>query len=218
MRWRGPRVNAPRSRWCASTSTTSPTSTRRSGTRRATRCCRRWQTGSPERCASTTRWRGSAATSSASSARWSATSVPRSRPCGGCWRRWTHRSCSRTGRWTSPPAWASPSSSTVAVTAGGRGLLRDADTAMHRAKERRGTTSTSSSTPRCACASSTVSSLEQDLLRALDEQQFVLHYQPLVSLAAAPDRGRRGARALAAPGGAGWYRRPTSSRSPRTPA
>ena len=42
--------------------------------------------------------------------------------------------------------------------------------------------------------------LEQDLRRALEEQQFVLHYQPLVSLRERRIVGVRGAGALAAPG------------------
>ena len=51
-------------RCCSSTSTTSSASTTRSATWWATRCCRRWRSASPARCAPATWCRASAATSS----------------------------------------------------------------------------------------------------------------------------------------------------------
>ncbi|MDA0181613.1 EAL domain-containing protein [Solirubrobacter phytolaccae] len=65
--------------------------------------------------------------------------------------------------------------------ANAQSLTRDADTAMHRAKERTGTAYELFD---LAMRRRVVQrlELEQDLRHALDQQQLVLHYQPLVSL------------------------------------
>jgi diguanylate cyclase (GGDEF)-like protein/PAS domain S-box-containing protein/excisionase family DNA binding protein len=73
----------------------------------------------------------------------------------------------------------------VAVSGGGdasaEGLLRDADTAMHRAKERPGTVYELFDRAMRRRVVERLQ-LEQDLRRALERHEFVLHYQPLVSL------------------------------------
>ena len=60
--------------------------------------------------------------------------------------------------------------------------------------------------------------LRADLQRALDNDEFALHYQPIVSMATGGVVGRRGAGALACTRSAGWSTRTRSSRSPRRPA
>ena len=77
-------------------------------------------------------------------------------------------------------------------------LLRDADTAMYTAKARGGA-SHERFVPAMREAAINRFELGTDLRRAIDRQEFVLHYQPVVDLRLRPDPRLRGARALAAP-------------------
>ena len=87
----GDRGTATSSRCCSSTSTASRSSTTRSATMPATRCCARSGRASRARCASTTRSRGSAATSSRSFSR-PPTRRPPARPGCACAARSSARS------------------------------------------------------------------------------------------------------------------------------
>ena len=78
------------------------------------------------------------------------------------------------------------------------GLLRDADIAMYRAKER-GPGAGRSSTRSSATARSSASAIERELRRALEAGELRLHYQPIVDARRRRTAVGRGARALAAP-------------------
>ena len=135
---------------------------------------------SPRRCAPRTPSPASAATSSPSCSKGGATSAT---PCGwpsastSAWRR---RSTSAATRSSPPPASASPS--TPPSTSGPEDLLRDADTAMYRAK---------ASGRACHVVFNRVMhrfvmarlQLETDLRRAVERGQMRVYYQPFVDLA-----------------------------------
>ena len=116
---------------------------------------------------------------------------------------------------TPTAASASPSIPTDGDTA--ETLMRNADTAMYHAKES-GRANYQFFSAQMTERVSRRLSTETDLRRALERGEFVLHYQPLVDLAAARIERRRGAAALAAVGPARSCRRRSSFRSPKTPA
>ena len=100
---------------------------------------------------------------------------------------------------------------------GAEELLRNADVAMYMAKEA-GKGRYQVFEPAMHDTALRRLELKADLQRAVDNGEFVLHYQPVIELATGRDRGPRGARPLAAPRradliAAHW----TSSRSPRRP-
>ena len=58
---------------------------------------------------------------------------------------------------------------------------------------------------------------KEELAKAIEREQMIVQYQPIVALDTRPHRRRRGARALGAPGRAASSRRPSSCRWPRRP-
>ena len=150
------------------------------GIPRATNFCRRWQSGLPTSCASVTRWPGSAAMSS-----------PSCKPtCRGPTAR-----CALAERLIE--AIAAPlvmdgqqvkiaASVGIAVhpedSADADELVRRADMALYRAKHE-GRSRFRFFEPAMDVRARQRRELEQDLRRALDAGEFVLHYQPQVELA-----------------------------------
>ena len=173
-----------RSGRCTSTSTSSSSSTTRSGTRPATRCSSRSPSGSAPSRATATCSPASAATSSCSSARASATPLRPPRPAGSSLRstrRWSStarssrsapRSASRSGRATATRRTSCSSTPMPPCT------RPSAPAATHT----RSTRTTRATTRRRL-------TLNARLRRALDEEQFVLHYQPVHELAGGAIRG-----------------------------
>ena len=96
-------------------------------------------------------------------------------------------------------------------------LLRDADTAMYQAKEA-GRDAVAIFDVEMRDRTARRARLERDLHTALEHDELVLHYQPVVDLEPV-DVGRvRGAAAVEPSRTSARCRRSTSSRSPRTRA
>ena len=81
---------------------------------------------------------------------------------------------------------------------GAEELLRNADVAMYMAKEA-GKGRYQVFEPAMHDTALQRLELKADLQRAVDNDEFVLHYQPVIELCDRTDRGARGARPLAAP-------------------
>ena len=94
---------------------------------------------------------------------------------------------------------ASPWPRATRATRLAEALVRDADAAMYRAKERGKAACTSSSTTGMRERAVRRLAIENALHRALERGELVLHYQPQIDLAPGRIVGVGGARALAAP-------------------
>ena len=155
-------------------------------------------------CARATRSRASAATSSRCSCR--ACTRPHRR--GARWPRRSWRRCGSPSTWraassTSPPASASASTPTTARDA--ETLVKNADTAMYRAKEQGRDNYQLYTAGMNATAVERLAAREQPPARALAQNELVLHYQPLLRPRQRPRLRRGGAAALAASrSGACW--------------
>ena len=95
-------------------------------------------------------------------------------------------------------------------------LLRHTDMAMYRAKSSGRDTYCFFSDDLNASVSARLS-MEGSLRRAIEREEFTLHYQPKADLRSGASHRRRGADALALPGPRRWCRRTASSRCSRTP-
>ena len=95
-------------------------------------------------------------------------------------------------------------------------VLRDSDVAMYAAKQR-GKAGYVRYVPGMEEPVLAHIQLGGELRRALDEGEFLIHYQPIIGLQRRPDRRRRGAGPLAAPDPRAGRRRPSSSRPPSAP-
>ena len=92
-----------------------------------------------------------------------------------------------------------------------------ADTAMYKAKEQGGSSYQAYSRAMNASALQRLT-LENALRRALEREEFELHYQPIVDARTGAARGRRGAGALAPSRSWACCSPPSSFRSPRRTA
>ena len=96
-------------------------------------------------------------------------------------------------------------------------LIRNADVAMYQAKSQ-GKGRFEVFEPAMADAIVRRHGLKEELGKAVEREQIVVEYQPIVELETGRDRRRRGARALGAPGARPRLAVASSCRSPRRPA
>src|SRR4029078_6118240 len=155
-----------------------------------TPCCTTWARGSASHCRPRSPWRGSAATSSPRS--WSPTTLPatRGRPRGAAARRSARRRSWAGGRASRRPR-ARPQragveifvTASIGVATGDDvdGVLRRADLAMYRAKANGKAQSVVYDRSLDEAVGERLSLLGE-LRRARVEEEFVLHYQPVVDL------------------------------------
>ena len=210
----GPVRAPPSSRWrcSSSTSTASSSSTTRSATTPATGCWSRSARGSSRRCAPATPSPGSAATSSRCCARTSpseraAVTIAAAHGRGGR----EPFALERRGRHVPDRVHRHRHGRRRrARRAAAEALVRDADAAMYRAKERGKSRVRAVRRPAARAAAVRRLSIESALHRALERGELVLHYQPQIDLATGADRRRwRRSCAGSTPSAGCW--RPASS-------